>query len=83
VVQKTGYTSGFQMNTVASELVAKGDARLSVLDAVARWFDDDPRLAPSFAQQSDGTVRIDVCLECAAQSGSIRAHTQPAVEPPH
>lgn len=50
-------------------------------EAVARWFDDDPRLAPSFTQEPDGTVRIDVCGHCAAQSRSILAHSQPVVDP--
>ena len=31
-------------------------------DAVEQWFADDPRFLPTFTQEPDGTVRIDVCL---------------------
>jgi hypothetical protein len=52
-------------------------------DAVAEWRDDAPRLAPSFTPEPDGTVRIDVCEECAGESESIRACSQLAVDELH
>lgn len=52
-------------------------------DALAWWLDDDPRVAPPFAPQPAGTVRIDGCEKCAAQSETFRACSQPAVDPLH
>jgi len=47
--------------------------------AVASWF-DDARFMPTFTREPDGTVRIDVCQRCAAESTTIQECSEPAMD---
>jgi len=37
-------------------------------DAIAGWFEDDPRYMPGFTQDATGVVRFDLCVSCAADA---------------
>jgi hypothetical protein len=49
-------------------------------NAVKSWFDDAPELTPSCTAEADGTVRLDVCVECVAESEGLGELTEPTVD---
>jgi hypothetical protein len=52
-------------------------------DAVESWVADDPGFLPTFTQEVDDTVRIDVCEQCTEESEEILANSQIVVDELH
>ena len=60
---------------VCGSVIPKGTtyryAKISPDKAALLLDTSDPDMTPTWTQESDGTVRIDICLECHISMGEI------------
>ncbi len=71
---------------ICDEVIPRGTAHrcgYTTPDTVKSWFVDAPELIPSFTEEPDGTVRLDVCVECVAESEGLGKLTELAVDALH
>ena len=66
---------------VCEEEIPKGkkySVRSMSVAAAAIFFDvDDPDLVPTWTQNADGTVRLDICPTCCLSMGDSNQRHQP------
>ena len=66
---------------ICDEIIPRGATYrvgYTIPEALKSWFEDAAELIPTFKLEPDGTVRIDMCITCAA-SGRIGEYTEDAV----